>query len=262
MRHTYRFENNFEYWTNRWKNLEVDDIMSNNNVYPLKYSEKLINNDRNGSILEAGCGNGRLLKYYHNKKYDIYGIDFIESAVRKLKKSDSSLKVQKMSIFNTKFKNNKFKYIMAFGLYHNFKDDTILALNETNRILSDSGILCASFRADNIQNMIIDNLYEKRFIGNKTKKFYHKSNFTKKDIYDIFKKSNFKINKIENAVNMSFLYKIKLFRSSNQNNFDENISRNKGYRLNKIGRIINKLLLLISRNQFCNVYVVYASKIK
>ena len=261
MRHTYRYKNNFQYWTDRWENLEVDSKMTNKDVYPLKYSEKLIKNDKTGSILEAGCGNGRLLKYYHDKKFDIYGIDFIESAIDKLKKSDKSLKVKKMSIFKTDFESNKFKYIMAFGLYHNFEDNTLLALIETNRILSNVGVLCASFRADNIQNRIIDFLYEKRFEGTKTKKFYHKSNFTKKDIYKIFKMSNLKINKIENAVNMSFLYKIRIFRSSKQNVFNENLSRNKGYKLNKIGRIINKLLLFISPNQFCNVYVVYASKI-
>ena len=77
--------------------------MSNKDIYPLKYSEKLVNNDKEGTILEAGCGNGRLLKYYHNKGYDIHGIDFIDSAVKKLKKSDNSLKVDKMSIFNTSF---------------------------------------------------------------------------------------------------------------------------------------------------------------
>ena len=149
---------------------------------------------------------------------------------------------------------------MAFGLYHNFKDDSHIALLETNRILSDSGILCASFRADNIQNRIIDFLYEKRYTGDKSKKFYHKSNFNKKDIYDVLKKSNFKIDRIE--INKYVFYKLKMFRSFNQNSFNENLSRNKGYKLNIIGRIINKLLLLISPSQFCSVYVVYARKIK
>ena len=88
MRHTYRYKNNFQYWTDRWEDLEVDSVMSNKDIYPLKYSENLINNDKHNSILEAGCGNGRLLKYYHNNGYDIFGIDFIDSAVKKLKKSD------------------------------------------------------------------------------------------------------------------------------------------------------------------------------
>ena len=260
MRHTYRYKNNFQYWTDRWENLEVDKVMSNKYVYPLRYAEKLVKNYKEGAILEAGCGNGRLLKYYHNKGYNIYGIDFIASAVRKLKESDNSLKVEKMSIFKTNFEKNKFKYIMAFGLYHNFKNDTLMALNETNRILSKAGMLCASFRADNIQNRVIDYLYEKRYKGDKKEKYYHKSNFKINDLNKMFRSSNFKIIEIKKTVNMSFLYKIKFFRANKQNNFNENVGRNQGYNLNKLGKLINTFLLFISKNQFCNVYVVYAQK--
>ena len=117
MRHTYRYKNNFQYWTDRWEDLEVDSVMSNKDIYPLKYSENLINNDKHNSILEAGCGNGRLLKYYHNNGYDIFGIDFIDSAVKKLKKSDNSLKVEKMSIFNTNFSDNKFNIIISRTIF-------------------------------------------------------------------------------------------------------------------------------------------------
>ena len=46
-----------------------------------------------GRILEAGCGAGRILKYFHNKQFDIIGIDFIENAIEKLKKDNQDLKV-------------------------------------------------------------------------------------------------------------------------------------------------------------------------
>ena len=78
----------------------------------------------------------------------------------------------------------------------------------------------------------------------------------------MFRSSNFKIIEIKKAVNMSFLYKIKFFRANKQNNFNENVGRNQGYNLNKLGKLINTFLLFISKNQFCNVYVVYAQKIK
>ena len=55
---------------------------------PLKMISK---ND--GRILEAGCGAGRILKYFHNKQFDIIGIDFIENAIEKLKKDNQDLKV-------------------------------------------------------------------------------------------------------------------------------------------------------------------------
>ena len=260
MRNTYRYKNNFQYWTDRWENLDVDKIMNNTSAYPLKYSEKLIKNDKSGLILEAGCGNGRLIRFYHEKGFKIIGIDFIGSSIKKLKNKDDSLNVLEMSVHKMDFPSNHFKYITAFGLFHNLEKNLIDALIETHRVLSVGGMLCASFRADNLQNKIIDFLYEKRFKGDRKKKFFHKSNFRKKDLHKLFKKSNFEIVEINNSENMSFLYKFRFFRTKKQNIFNENIGRRIGYRLNWLGRIIHSFLLFISSDQFCNVYVVFAKK--
>ena len=59
--------------------------MINESYYPLKYSNMLIN-DKSSVILEAGCGVGRVLRYYHNRNFKIIGIDFIEEAIQKLKR--------------------------------------------------------------------------------------------------------------------------------------------------------------------------------
>ena len=136
MRHTFRYKDNFQYWTERWGSLDVDESMSNDKVYPLKYAEKLIKNDKNGLILEAGCGNGRLLQYYHNRGFQIVGIDFISSSIKKLKDKDDSLNVFEMRIDKMNFPNNHFKYITGFGLYHNLQNNTLDALNETYRVFS------------------------------------------------------------------------------------------------------------------------------
>ena len=154
MRYTYRYKKNQDYWSERWLNLPVDNEMRNEFIYPLKNSISTIKDDKNGKILEAGCGNGRVLRFFHNKGYNIHGIDFIQNAIDKIKKADESLLVSCQSILNTDFKNNEFKYILAFGLYHNFKNELLPALAETSRILQKDGVLCASFRADNLQNFI------------------------------------------------------------------------------------------------------------
>ena len=75
MRKTYRNKNNFKYWTDRWSSIDVDQPMQNNTSYPLKYSN-LIVNDKDHIILEAGCGVGRILRYYHNKQYKINNYQF------------------------------------------------------------------------------------------------------------------------------------------------------------------------------------------
>ena len=99
MRKTYRSKNNFEYWKKRWTDISADEPMINVDYYPLKYSNMIID-DKNEKILEAGCGAGRILRYYHNKEYNITGIDFINEAVDKLKEADKSLDVRFGNILN------------------------------------------------------------------------------------------------------------------------------------------------------------------
>ena len=82
MRITYRNHNIKEYWTSRWNDIPNDQPMTNDQIYPLKYAKQIIQ-DENGKILEAGCGAGRILRYFHNQNSDIFGIDFIESAIAK-----------------------------------------------------------------------------------------------------------------------------------------------------------------------------------
>ena len=83
MRVTYRKANNKDYWTKRWADIPADQPMQNHNAYPLKYAELTVT-AKDRPILEAGCGAGRILRYYHGLGHDIVGIDFISVAVEKL----------------------------------------------------------------------------------------------------------------------------------------------------------------------------------
>ena len=70
MRITYRDKNNKTYWTDRWTDIDSDEPMQNHDKYPLKFSLLTVK-EKNKLILEAGCGAGRILRYYHNKGYKI-----------------------------------------------------------------------------------------------------------------------------------------------------------------------------------------------
>ena len=89
-------------------------------------------------------------------------MDFIEVAIEKLKEIDSTLKVEVGDITALRFGSKSFKYILAFGLYHNLEHGLDQAIEETYRILEDGGSVCASFRADNIQTKLTDWLTECR----------------------------------------------------------------------------------------------------
>lgn len=263
MRITYRKADNKEYWTKRWDDIPADLPMENANVYPLRYAQKTVQS-KDGLILEAGCGAGRILRYYHDSGYNIIGIDFIEGATAKLKKIDPTLKVEIGDITNLQFKDGIFRYILAFGLYHNLDENNLdKAMLETFRVMEKGGEVCASFRADNIQNRLNDWL-EAHHSGHKKDdgkdKRFHKMNLTKSEFKKLFEKHNFKIKSIYAVVNMPLLYKFAFFRARDHKVFDENKARKEGYQLSFLGKLITSFLLKFFPNQFCNIYVLTAQK--
>jgi ubiquinone/menaquinone biosynthesis C-methylase UbiE len=265
LRITYRNHNVKDYWTSRWDDIPADQPMENSQIYPLKYAEQTIK-DREGGILEAGCGAGRILRYYHNQEVDIVGIDFIEIAIEKLKQIDSTLKVEAGDITNLRFGDKSFKYVLAFGLYHNLEHGLEQAIKETYRVLENSGSVCASFRADNIQTKLTDWLTERRTSRSSAagreseKQAFHKMNLTRSEFKQAFESAGFNVDSIAPVENMPILYKFSFFRASNHKQFDENIARAEGYRLSWFGQQCQNFLMHFFPDQFCNIYVLIAHK--
>lgn len=262
MRITYRNKFIKKYWLSRWNNLELDEAMENNEVYPLKFANEIIKNDRASKILEAGCGAGRLLRYYHSLGIDIVGIDYIDEVIKKLKQKDETLKVQVEDITNLSFQIETFKYVLAFGLYHNLpiEDNSLTkALRETYRVLKPGGYLCASFRADNIQTRIND-FFKNIKVKNDKDLYFHKINFKKKEIIKLIQSANLGLISIKPIQNMPLLYKLRVFRSRKHKNFNESLGRKEGYKLSKFGNFIQNFLMRFFPDFFCNMYLVVAYK--
>jgi ubiquinone/menaquinone biosynthesis C-methylase UbiE len=188
VRKTYRSKGVKEYWTARWDALEADMPMKNVSKYPLSCSLDTLKNTRleSAKILEAGCGTGRLLRYFHELGCDITGVDFIEGAIKKIQELSLGLKAEVGDITGLKFQDCSFTHVLAFGLYHNFEEEMIeKALEETYRVMKQKGVLCASFRADNLQNFLNDKYFSHGLASNDTdeqkrsfKGEFHKINLT------------------------------------------------------------------------------------
>jgi len=264
MRITYRRKDNKKYWAKRWDNIPSDYSMENPNVYPLKFAELTIQS-KAGKILEAGCGAGRILRYYADKGYDIVGIDFIDGAIKKLKKTDPSLNVETGNITDLKYNDKSFKYVLAFGLYHNLHHDLDKAIKETYRILESRGKVCASFRADNLQTLLTDWLTEHRTRKDGIKTLpeeFHKMNLTQSEFVSLFKKAGLEVEAVYPVENMPVFYKFSFFRSKKHKIFNEQIGRKDGYELSTLGKILQRVLMRFFPRHFCNIFVLIARKLE
>jgi len=126
-------------------NLEkLKDTIGNIDIYLLdqilkgRYQSKSI-------ILDAGCGNGRNLKWFYNNDYIVYGIDenidLINGVREKYKKYATHFSVQNVATLN--FDENMFDHIVCNALLH-FAENEIhftKMLSELVRVLKPNGTI-------------------------------------------------------------------------------------------------------------------------
>jgi SAM-dependent methyltransferase len=264
MRVTKRRSDVKDYWVNRWENTPADDSMRNPDVYPLKYAELVAKLGR-GRILEAGCGAGRILRFFHEGGWDIVGMDFAENAVAKLREADPSLQVEVGDITALDYPDESFDYVMAFGLFHNLEHDRPEAVTEALRVLRPGGWLCASFRADSVHNLLIDTRASFRRLfsgggGGGGPKVFHKVYLTRAECTALASSAGFDVREVHAAVNMPLWYRWRLLRSPAQRDFDEKQGRADGYALSSTGSAAQRILTRIAPDQSSNVFVVMATK--
>ena len=268
MRVTYRQRGHKEYWEERWSKLTADEPMSNTSSYPLSYA-LLASENSPGPILEAGCGGGRLLRYFHAAGSQVVGFDYIYSIVAKLKKCDPSLQVHTGDVTGLPYGTGSFGTVLAFGLLHNLPLESAQAgLQEMSRVLVPGGKICISYRADNLQNWINDFItgpMGSGWISNIVASMrvhggeFHKMNLKVDELQELIRGVGLQIESSASVTNMPLVYKLKWFRAATHREFSESLAREEGYQLSLIGRFAHSLLMRFPRT-FCNVHVIVARK--
>ncbi len=263
MRATYRSHGGVHsYWQARWETVPADEGTLNLTRYPGVYAEEVMSRV-DGPVLEAGCGAGRVVRHFHDLERDIIGLDYIPEVLGKIRNADSTVRLVGADVLKLPFGDETFAGVLAFGLYHNLESGLVDALIETRRTIKKGGLLCASFRADNIQNRLLDRIADRQAASPadafcSSPKQFHKMNYRKKELEVALLQSGFTVESVRFVENMPFLYKFATFRAAGHKAFDENTARTEGYRLSNGGRALQSILTSISRSEFCNVYVVVA----
>src|SRR5512133_1208059 len=107
-----------------YQSLHVDD-----SDIQLQYILKFIPADKNISILDAGCGNGRrALKLSHLNYTNVSAVDLFDSIPVK------EIKYFKASIEDLPFNNNEFEFVYAMSVIY-YPADPGKAIKEFERVL-------------------------------------------------------------------------------------------------------------------------------
>jgi SAM-dependent methyltransferase len=226
MRKTYWPIGNTEYWAKRWENTDVDEAMANDRAYPLKQALSVLTS-KEGRILEAGCGSGRIFNYFHERGYRITGVDFIQSAIADVQKLHPGLDVEVADIRELPFSDKSFRCVLV-----------------------------ASFRSDNVHNRLTDWLVSRPLA--QPSLTFHKLNMGPGVLRDLFERAGFEVNSISPIENIRALYRFQIFREDNEKMFNENLTLHEKDQPSRPGRWVQCGLMRLLPNQTFNVCLTIA----
>jgi len=163
----------------------------------------------NNKVLDAGCGNGRLLELFKDKKIEYTGIDISENLIKIAKESHPEINFLVADNLNLPFSDNSFDKVFSIAVLHTIPSRELRSkvLLEIKRVLKPEGNLILTVW--DIKNKEKIKLFFKtlffKLLGrskldfgdalvswaDKTERYYHF--FKEKELYGVVEKTGFKI---------------------------------------------------------------------
>ena len=155
----------------------------------MKFLKKFIS--KGDRVLDLGCGNARLIKFFRSLKidYNYTGVDCSAKLIKIAKKKYPGEKFFKANALSLPFKNDCFDKIFSIAVFHHIPSKELRAefLEEAKRVLMPGGIFI----------LMVWNLRQRRFLSYHLKYFFlrliRKSKLDFKDIFYPWKGQDRKI---------------------------------------------------------------------
>lgn len=188
----------------------------------------------NDYMLEAGCGMGRFVKYYHDKGWNIRGVDFAEKAIEKVKEVYPELQVDVGDCTNLPYKTHTFDGYLSFGVIEHMEAGPDAFLKEAYRVLKPTGK--ALITVPNQENIAYFKIYNKQKIEQNTEFFEY--GFTKREFIDALTRNGFKVRKIRYCGYFTPLRTHKILRGKGD------------YDLNWLGRMCERFARIVNSKKY------------
>jgi len=187
----------------------------------IKISNKVFNG---ANVLDAGCGNGRLLEGFKNKKINYFGFDNSLNLLNLAKKNYPKNKFKQIDLFNVEeINNNKYDYIflVAVILHIPGKENRLKVIIDLAKKLKKGGTMVIS-----AWDILSQKKFKKIIIKNTIKNFLSLNKFEKNDLLFPWKNNNgkelslryyhaFTIKELNELANSSGLEKLDIYKADN-----------------------------------------------
>ena len=178
---------------NEWSRSQIEDLIQTND-YPRAREERRLYEHylpRDQLILEAGCGLGPKVIYFRQQGFSVIGVDFVQSALNRLKQFDPSTTLACCDVHNCPFPDNSFGAYLSYGVVEHFPHGPEEAIREAHRILKPDGILLMMVPAQNFLSRFIhdpDNFLHRLRRNRLIRKLAGKPQLEPSDQHDLYMK--------------------------------------------------------------------------
>lgn len=135
-----------DFWDNHWDTENFKGMIERgkNNRFILRTLGKYLP-DKNGGILEGGCGRGQVVYCMHAHGYKAIGVDFAKRTIEQVKDAMPELDVRVGDVRNLPFPENYFAGYWSIGVIEHFREGYSDILKEIRRVLMSGGYAFLTF---------------------------------------------------------------------------------------------------------------------
>ena len=193
MKQTELYDSTRQAWEDIWAgaNVEVEfDVLNQTRTGDVLgvYPDYL---DKNGIILEAGCGLATVLMILREMGFKVIGMDYAAQALHTARRYDPSLDLQVGDVHALPYANDSVHGYLSFGVLEHFEHGLGPGLKEAHRVLVPGGTLVLTIPYPNIVWKLVQ--LKRRVMGQSrlTDDEFYESTYTQNQLIDAVRDAGF-----------------------------------------------------------------------
>lgn len=192
-------------WDDNWKDVSMENVV---NIFEYPRAKIFFNLvkpflPKDGAMLEAGCGLAPWVIKLAALGHDVFGIDYQQNCIRRIKEYDKTQKVCAADVRYIPFEDNSFSAYLSWGVIEHFAEGPDAVLKEAYRVLKKDGKLILAVPYNNIFKIIKGPIISmqrnpvlRRIFNKPGKAYYYEKYFKVLELRDVISKQGFIIEKI------------------------------------------------------------------
>ncbi|MBA4358886.1 MAG: hypothetical protein C0405_14295 [Desulfovibrio sp.] len=230
-----------DFWVNYWRRVGKDtDRISDASIYPLFPVDRYVKPGQ--SLLEVGCGMGRVFKHYYLQGRSMIGLEYDPGCLRQLRAENPAFPLLQADARALPIQDASLDMVMAFGVVSSIEKGNLDVLSEIGRVLRPGGLICASVACDTplrrLQNLV-GNLGDLagRLRGNLEPRVFHAWAYRPHEWSRCLEQAGFEVLDVQPSHSRVLFWQYLPFLRREGGELDLTQARDgeKGYRLNSVG---------------------------